>query len=141
MQSTRAGDLVRCWFEMQYCFHSQLLPPRELPTAMAERSRERSRSMIQRLLVSYIRRKRVAPSEPIDPPPSTVPTATEPCDSGPPNLPPAYPQESDGQHSHDLDVTMAESTVTFGNTMCLNDLNGGLLLRLHAPLVYLFQRS
>ena len=100
-------------------------PPREMPTEMAERSRERSRSMIQRLLASYVRRKRGVPSETIDKPLGTVPTAKEPRDPGPPDLPPMCPPESDRQRPQDLDVTMAESTVTFGNTMCLNDLNGG----------------
>ena len=55
-------------------------PPCESPTAIAERSKKRSRSMIQRLLASYIWRNRGVPSETINPPPSTVPTATEPCD-------------------------------------------------------------
>uniref|UniRef100_A0AAV1U7U0 Uncharacterized protein n=1 Tax=Peronospora matthiolae TaxID=2874970 RepID=A0AAV1U7U0_9STRA len=100
-------------------------PPREMPTEMAERCRERSRSMIQRLSASYVRRKRGVPSEPIDKPLGTVPTAKEPRDPGPPDLPPMCPPESDGKLPQDLDVTMAESTVTFGNTMCLNDLNGG----------------
>ena len=100
-------------------------PPREMPTEMAERSRERSRSMIQRLLASYVRRKRGVPSETIDKTLGTVPTAKEPRDPGPPDLPPMCPPESNRQRPQDLDVTMAESTVTFGNTMCLNDLNGG----------------
>ena len=34
-------------------------------------------------------------------------------------------QDLEGQQAHDLDVTMADSTVAFGNIMCLNDLSGG----------------
>ena len=101
-------------------------PPSVLLAELVERSRERSRSMIQRLLASYILRKWGIACGATKQPPRTVPTTAEPRDPGPSDLPPTSSQESDGPQPQDLDVTMAESTVTFGNAMCLNDLDGGL---------------
>uniref|UniRef100_M4C200 Uncharacterized protein n=1 Tax=Hyaloperonospora arabidopsidis (strain Emoy2) TaxID=559515 RepID=M4C200_HYAAE len=83
--------------------------------------------MIQRLLASYIYRKRGIASGTAKQPPRTVPTAAEPRDPCPSDLPPPSSQESDGSQPQVLDVTMAERTVTFGNTMCLNDLDGGAI--------------
>ncbi|TDH73737.1 uncharacterized protein CCR75_003318 [Bremia lactucae] len=40
-------------------------------------------------------------------------------------MPPPRTPIADGQSSLDLDVTMVESTVTFGNTMRMGDLYGG----------------
>ena len=88
-----------------------ITPPHELPSALAERCRERSRSTIQGLLFSYIRRKRGITDGPSDLPPRTVPFAAHPHLPGPSDLPPTSSQESDGQHPQDLDVSMAESTV------------------------------
>ena len=92
-------------------------PPHELPAELAIRSREQSRSMIKRILVSYICRKRGITGGQPEPPPRTVLFAAEPSSPGPSDLPPTGPQESEGHQSQDLDVTMAESTVAFGETV------------------------
>ena len=81
--------------------------------------------MIHRLLASYIRPKRGILSGPPEPPPLKVPLAAEPRYPSPLDLPPTDHQKSEGQQSLDIDATMAESTVAFGKTMCLNDLDGG----------------
>lgn len=105
--------------------NSRFREMRHRPAELAERSRERIRAMIQRLLASYICCTRGITSEPTKPPPSTELTAAELRDPVPLDVSPTDPLKLDGQQSQDLDVTMAESTVTFGNTMCLNDLDGG----------------
>ena len=38
-----------------------------------------------------------------------------------------FPNESDGQQSQDLDVSMAESTIEFEFTMCPHDLDEGVV--------------
>ena len=43
----------------------------------------------------------------------------------PDSMPPSCPRDSDNQHIQGVDVTMAESTITIGNTMCLDYLAGG----------------
>ncbi|TDH72667.1 hypothetical protein CCR75_008474 [Bremia lactucae] len=110
-------------------------PPCKLPAEMAKKDRERSRATIALLLSSHVRQKR------------GIPRATPHClrhrgrlrwvrvDMPPPRTPIA-----DGQSSRDLDITMAENTITFGNTMRMGDLNGGSV---HHPaqLVFPFLRS
>ena len=83
--------------------------------------------MIQRLLTSYIRRKRGVTNRPPEPSPRTVPFATEPRSPSPSDLPQTGFQGSKGHQSHDFDVSMAESRVAFGTTMCLHDLDEGAL--------------
>ena len=81
--------------------------------------------MIQRLLTSYILRKQGITCGHPEPPPRTVPFAADPHSPVPSELPPTCLQGSKGQQSKDLDVSMAESTVAFGDTMCLHDLDKG----------------
>ena len=81
--------------------------------------------MIQCLLASNIRSKRGITGGPSEPPPRTVPLAAHPHSPGPSDLLPTFLKESDGQQSQDLDVSRAESTVAFGATMCLHDLDEG----------------
>ena len=96
-----------------------------LPDELAEKTKERSRSTIQRLFASYIRRKRAIPSVTSALPHDTVSMGAVPHVSAPSNLPPTCSRITDGQHPRDLDVTMAESTTTFSNTICVDDLVGG----------------
>ena len=39
-------------------------------------------------------------------------------------MPPTCSKDTDGQHPQNLDLTMVESTTTFGNTNVMNDLAG-----------------
>ena len=48
-----------------------------------------------------------------------------PRDSAPPDIRSTGSPDSETLDSHDLDVTMADSTFTFGNTMHMDDLGGG----------------
>ena len=98
-----------------------VIPLSEMPAAMAEKIRERGRATIQRLLSSYVRRKRAMPSVTSKAAPGAVPPATE----TPVSAPSTKPQDPDTMTSHDFDVTMADSTFTFGNTMRMDDLGGG----------------
>ena len=68
------------------------------------------------LAAPFIRRESGIPSTASEPPSDSLPDST---------VPRTFPQDSDGQHTPDLDVTMAGSTVTLGNTMYINDLAGG----------------
>lgn len=51
--------------------------------------------------------------------------AAGPPDLDPSDMPSTCSQDSDIVFSHDLDVTMAESTYAFKNTMHMDDLGGG----------------
>ena len=102
-----------------------VIPLSEMPAAMAEKIRERGRATIQRLLSSYVRRKRAMPSVTSKAAPGAVPPATETPVSAPSTKPHSSAQDPDTMTSHDFDVTMAYSTFTFGNTMRMDDLGGG----------------
>ena len=58
-----------------------------------------------------------------------APRAVTPATETPVSIPLANPlsiaQDPDTMTSHDFDVTMADSTFTFGNTMRMDDLGGG----------------
>ncbi|CAI5746378.1 unnamed protein product [Peronospora destructor] len=97
--------------------------PTEMPTATA--IWERSCSTIQRLLSSFVRRRRGFACECSDPSSGAVLIEAVPHVTPPSDVPPKCPQDPDLLDSHNLDVTTAESTFTFGNTMCIDDLGGG----------------
>ena len=63
-----------------------ITPTYELPAELPERCRDRIRSMIKRLLASYIRRKRGITGRPSEPLPRTVPFAAHPPLPGPSDL-------------------------------------------------------
>uniref|UniRef100_M4BV95 Uncharacterized protein n=1 Tax=Hyaloperonospora arabidopsidis (strain Emoy2) TaxID=559515 RepID=M4BV95_HYAAE len=96
-----------------------------MPAVAAEKIRDQSRLMIQGFLSSYVRRKRGIPSVPSKAVPCAVLSEARPQDSAPPDLRTPGSPESETLDSHDLDVTMADSTLTFGNTMRMDDLGGG----------------
>uniref|UniRef100_M4BSU7 Uncharacterized protein n=1 Tax=Hyaloperonospora arabidopsidis (strain Emoy2) TaxID=559515 RepID=M4BSU7_HYAAE len=96
-----------------------------MPAVTAKTIRDRSRSTIQRLLLSYIRRKQGIPSVPSKAAPYAVPPGARQQDSAPPDIRPTGSPGIETLGSHDLDVTMAYSTSTFGNTMRMDDLGGG----------------
>ena len=96
-------------------------PPRKMPVAMAEKDRERSRATIERLLASYVRHKRGIPRATSATPPPSRPAEMGQSDPIQADMPHSRNLTSDGQSSRDLDVTMAESTVTFGNTMRMGE--------------------
>ena len=56
-----------------------------------------------------------------------MPFGAEPHSPGTSDLPPTGPQETKEQQSQDLDVSMSESTVASGDTMCLHDLDEGAI--------------
>ena len=101
-----------------------------MPVAMAEKIREKGRATIQRLLSSYVRRKRVMPSVTSKPAPGAVPPATGSPVSAPSANPLQISKDPDTMTSHDFDVTMADSTFTFGNTMRMDDPGGGYVTTL-----------
>uniref|UniRef100_M4BU54 Uncharacterized protein n=1 Tax=Hyaloperonospora arabidopsidis (strain Emoy2) TaxID=559515 RepID=M4BU54_HYAAE len=90
-------------------------PAGDMPAVTAEKIRDRSRSMVQRFLSSYVRRKRGIKIVPSKAAPCTVPPEAGPQDSTPPDIRPTGSPDSETFNSHDLDVTMADSTFTFGN--------------------------
>lgn len=96
-----------------------------MPAALAEKARQNIRSTIERLLSSYARRKRSAPEASTAPYPGPGKAKVEPSSPTPADMPSTDHKNSNGHPAHNLDVTMAESTVTFENTMCINDLDGG----------------
>uniref|UniRef100_A0AAV1U0Z0 Uncharacterized protein n=1 Tax=Peronospora matthiolae TaxID=2874970 RepID=A0AAV1U0Z0_9STRA len=73
--------------------------PHELPAAMAEKTREKSRAIIERLLSSYVRHRRGLPSATTATPLGLGPAEVEPPDSVPAKMPSDCPQDSEGQHS------------------------------------------
>ena len=81
--------------------------------------------MIQRLLASYLRRKWGITGKLPEPPPRPVPFAADHHPPGPSDLRSTCTQASNGLQSQDQNVSMAESTVAFGDTMCLHDLDEG----------------
>ncbi|CAI5746254.1 unnamed protein product [Peronospora destructor] len=96
-----------------------------MPAATAEKIRERSCSTIQRLLTSYVRRKRGISGVTSESPAGAAPTAAVPHDPAPSGMPRTCPRDPDGLDTRNMDVTMAENTFSFGNTMCMDDLGGG----------------
>ena len=57
--------------------------------------------------------------------PCAVPPKAGPQDSALPDIRPTGSPDSETLEFHDLDVTMAESTFTFGNTVHMDDLGEG----------------
>ena len=57
--------------------------------------------------------------------PCAVLPEASPQDSASPDIRPTGSPDSETLDSHDLDVNMADSTFTFGNTMYMDDLGGG----------------
>ncbi|TDH65706.1 hypothetical protein CCR75_002986 [Bremia lactucae] len=92
---------------------------------MAEKDRPRSRATIAHLLSSHVRQERGIPRAAPAPPPASKPAEVGPPDQIRVDMPPPRTPIAVGQPSRYLDVTMAESTVTFGNTMRMGDLDGG----------------
>ena len=102
-----------------------VIPLSKMPAAMAGKIRESGRATIQRLLSSYVRRKRAMPSVTSKAAPGAVPFATETPVSASSAKPLSSAQDPGTMTSHDFDVTMADSTFTFGNTIRMDDPGGG----------------
>ena len=92
---------------------------------MAEQIRERGRATIQRLLSFYVRRKRTMPSVTSKAAPRAVPPATKTPASTPSAKTLSSAQDPDTMTSHNFDVTTADNTFTFVNTMRMDDRGGG----------------
>ena len=105
-----------------------VIPLSKMPAAMAGKIRESGRATIQRLLSSYVRRKRAIPSVASKAAPGAVPFATETPVSASSAKPLSSAQDPGTMTSHDFDVTMANNTFAFVNTMRMDDLGGGAIM-------------